>query len=116
MAFLLRKTPMGSKLKRIKPRLKVFARPQPKRRVLAKGLKPAGLIGAGAVVWYLFNPSKGKARRKQILDMTAGRFRRGVADGGFEGEEVNAFIEEERELDNVTPAMTGNGRGRSREN
>jgi hypothetical protein len=114
MAFLLRKTPVG-KLKRIQTRLKSFGRPQPKRRFLAKGLKPAGLIGAGAITWYLFNPSRGKGRRKKILDMTAGRFRRGGrrlerlgrrvgAEAYGVTQKVTHLKEESKDFDDVTLA------------
>jgi hypothetical protein len=114
MAFL-RKTPIGSKLKRIRPRLKVLGRPQPKRRTLAKGLKPAGLLGVGAIAWYLFDPSRGKGRRKKILDMTAGRFRRGGRRLGRLGRRVGAeaygvtqkvthLKEEGKDFDDVTLA------------
>jgi hypothetical protein len=115
MAFLRKSSGIRPKLRKIQPRLKVFSRPRPKARFFAGKLKPVGLIIAGASAWYLFDPSRGKGRRRKVLDMTAGRFRRGGrrlerlgrrvgAEAYGVTQKVTHLKEEEKQFDDVTLA------------
>jgi osmotically-inducible protein OsmY len=103
--FLLRKIPFAGRR---------FAKPQSRLSSL-KRLKPLGLVGVGAAFIYLFEPSRGNARRKKLLDMTAGRFRRGGRQlerlGRLAGAEaygvkqkLTHLREEDKEFDDVTLA------------
>jgi hypothetical protein len=65
--FLLRKVPFVASR---------FAKPQSRLSQLRR-LKPLGWVGLGAAFIFLFDPDRGKGRRKKLFDMTAGRVRRG---------------------------------------